>query len=85
MLERSGFYQQVSPDTLFLSIDDAVITACKLQHQSAYMSEIDRDDFERKRRSVTAAVHDCGGIATEVTTVRQSDIACACLHDVTGL
>ena len=73
MLERSGFYQQVNPETLFLSVEDATSTAIKLQSSVAlHRNGNERGDLEtglERERSVTAAVADCGDIATETTTV----------------
>jgi hypothetical protein len=62
MLERSGFYDAISPDTLFLSIEDAVQTAGKLEHRTAGGYPVSDTS-----KALSLAVHDADADIVETT------------------
>jgi hypothetical protein len=62
MLERSGFYDAISPDTLFLSIEDAVQTAGKLEHRTTGGYPVSDTS-----KALSLAVHDADADIVETT------------------
>ena len=66
MLERSGFYEQIAPETLFLSVHDAVVTAGKLDLEASdTYPGCPKADLGK---SVAMAVYDSDAVVQETTS-----------------